>query len=141
MGSIFRTADAVGVSKIFLTGITPTPIDRFGRVRKSIQKTSLGATEYIPWEQMQFIEELLKQLKEDDVSLVSIEQDPGSIDYRTYTQTKDTAYIFGGEVEGVREDIRRASDAIIEVPMFGKKESLNVAVTAGIVLYQVRRDV
>ena len=92
VGSIFRTADGVGVQKIFLTGITPTPVDRFGRVRSEMHKTALGATEYFAWEHVLSAIELMKRLTEEGVAVVAVEQHADSTDYSKYVQTSDTAY-------------------------------------------------
>ncbi len=136
VGSIFRTADAVGVSKIYLTGYTPAPLDRFGRKENTIAKTALGAEENIPWEQGDVFE-VIEMLKKQHTEIVSIEQSKSSIDYKNYSPKNDTAFILGDEVRGVSPDILEKSDVILEVPMIGKKESLNVSVTAGVVLFRV----
>ena len=137
VGSIFRTADGAGVSKIYLTGYTPTPVDRFGRINPKIKKTSLGATESIPWERVPIVDELLSCLREKGVAVVAVEQHERSIQYKEYKQESDTAYLFGNEVDGVSDVHCKGANAVIEIPMAGKKESLNVAVVAGIVLYSV----
>lgn len=138
VGSIFRTADGAGVRKIFLTGYTPAPTDRFGRVQEEIQKTSLGAIESVPWEQYEHIETVLEELRKNHVRIHAVEQQDTSIDYRTVQQTEDTAYIFGNEVEGVPHAVCTAADAVVHIPMHGTKESLNVSVAAGIILFHAR---
>lgn len=137
VGSVFRTADGAGVSKLYLTGCTPAPIDRFGRMQPQVAKTSLGASETVAWEQYDSIATCMKKLKEDGVAIVVVEQLPHAVDYRTYTQNGDVAFLFGNEVDGVSEDIAKHADSIIAIPMHGKKESLNVSVAAGIVLFAV----
>jgi len=134
VGSVFRTADAAGVNRMYLTGYTPLPIDRFGRPQKDIAKTALGAQEYISWETND-IQVILKKLKSEGFSIVSIEQDPRSVSVYTYNAPKKVAYIFGNEVRGVSKQLRDKSDTIVEIPMHGKKESLNVSVTVGVVLF------
>ncbi len=149
VGSIFRTADAVGVNHIYLIGQTPTPVDRFGRERKDLAKVSLGAEKNIPWTYFKNEESLaqLQKMKKRGVVLVAVEQDEKSVDYRevVVTQPKNnpqktiskTALIFGNEVDGVSSEILKISDYIAEIPMKGKKESLNVSVSAGIVMYEL----
>lgn len=138
VGSIFRTADGAGVSKIYLTGYTPAPKDRFGREHAEIQKTSLGAAESVLWEQWDDLDTLLTKMRGDGVAIAAVEQYPRSVDYRTFTATPDTAFIFGNEVEGVPEDVCAAADVVLQIPMLGTKESLNVSVAAGIILFQYR---
>src|SRR5690606_11986656 len=121
VGSIFRTADAAGVSKIYLTGYTPAPVDRFGRVQKDIAKTALGAQEYVPWEQGT-VQAVMKKLKAQGVSLVAVEQDEQSILLPEYRAPTRVAFLFGNEVRGVSSQLRARCDAIIEIPMRGKKE-------------------
>lgn len=137
VGSIFRTADAMGVSRVFLTGYTPAPIDRFGRVVKDIHKTALGAQEYVPWQQGE-IRTILAQLKGDGYTLVALEQDDRSVSVATYQPDAKTALIVGNEVRGVSKQLRNACRVILEIPMCGKKESLNVSVATGVALYALR---
>jgi len=138
VGSIFRTADGAEVTKIYLTGYTPTPVDRFGRVVKEIEKTSLGATEGVLWKQYEDPYVLIEKLKSEGSTVVAVEQDQTSIPYDTFIPPEKTVYIFGNEVDGVDPELCKQADAIIEIPMYGKKESLNVSVTAGIILFQHR---
>lgn len=135
VGSIFRTSDAAGIAKLYLIGHTPTPIDRFGRPQKEIAKTSLGASEFIPWEHHETIESLIKELQKEGVYVVAVEQHADAVDYKTLHTDKPIAYIFGNEVDGVPPDICARCDAVIEIKMAGKKESLNVSVSAGVVLF------
>ncbi len=139
VGAIFRTADACGVSKIFLTGYTPTPEDRFGRPRKDVAKSALGAEKTIEWEYRENLDDLIKDLKEKDVEIVAVEQDESSIDYKDFEikDSQPTAFVFGNEVEGISKNILNKVDKIIEIPMVGEKESLNVSVSAGVVLFRV----
>ena len=138
VGSIFRTADATGVSKIYLSGHTPTPIDRFGRMRKDIAKVSLGAEKDIDWESVNNVEKLIKKLKKENFEIVGLEQDKRSVDYRDYRVGGKALVILGEEVKGVTRYVLDLCDQIIEIPMHGKKESLNVSVAAGIILYALR---
>jgi 23S rRNA (guanosine2251-2'-O)-methyltransferase len=135
VGAIFRTADGAGVSKIFLIGYTPTPIDRFGRSQSKIQKTSLGASDELEWEHALDILEVISKLKAEGIKIVAIEQAENSLPLNEFKLPPKVAYILGNEVEGVGGAALAASDFILEIPMLGSKESLNVSVTAGIVLY------
>jgi len=135
VGAIFRTADAAGVNKIFLTGYTPAPIDRFGRGRKDIAKTALGAENTVPWESVAGIHDIIARLRRDGVCVVAVEQDSRAIPCGEWRAPERTALIFGNEVDGLPEDVLADADEIIYLPMRGKKESLNVAVAAGVALY------
>lgn len=139
VGAIFRTADGAGVSKIFLTGYTPAPIDRFGRPRLSLMKTALGATETVPWEIEEDIQTLITRLNQEKVEIVAVEQHEKAIPYTEHTSVRDVAFIFGNEVEGVPEALSAEADAIVHIPMHGKKESLNVSTAAGIILFHSRQ--
>lgn len=138
VGSIFRTADAAGVSKIYLTGLTPAPVDRFGRVKKEIAKTALGAEKYVPWEKAARPQTIIRRLKKEGWTIIGVEQDASARDYRSFKTRKDSLFIFGNEVRGLPESVRSHCDVLIEIPMRGKKESLNVSVAAGIILFSVR---
>jgi 23S rRNA (guanosine2251-2'-O)-methyltransferase len=135
VGSIFRTADAAGVSRVFLSGYTPAPVDRFKRPNKEIAKTALGAETFLPWEQYESPSPLLKRLRADGWYIVGIEQDARATDFRAFKSREKTLYVLGNEVRGLSKSLRDACDALIQIPMKGKKESLNVAVAAGIVLF------
>ncbi|MCX6747586.1 MAG: TrmH family RNA methyltransferase [Candidatus Nomurabacteria bacterium] len=138
VGAMFRTADAAGVSKIYLTGYTPTPLDRFGRKRGDLAKSALGAEEFVLWEQKKSLATLISNLKKQGYIVIAVEQDKTSIDYRkisTKFKNKNLACIMGNEVTGVPKNILNKCDAIAEIPMHGKKESLNVSVALGVVLF------
>ena len=135
VGSIFRTADAAGVSKIYLLGVTPDPVDRFGRDRKDIAKVALGAEKTIPWQHVSTEEELFEKL--EGFQIVSIEQNEKSVDYKSVELKEKAAIIMGAEVEGVSKKLLEKSDIVAEIPMKGDKESLNVSVAVGVVLYQI----
>lgn len=139
VGSIFRTADAAGVRKIYLTGYTPAPVDHFGRVRKDIAKASLGAEKMIPWEHISRIGPLLAKLKKEKVLCVAVEQDKKSVDYKTVRPASRTAFIFGNEVSGLPRAVLDVVDIIAEIPMHGSKESLNVSVAVGVALFRILR--
>ena len=136
VGSIFRTADAAGVSKIILSGYTPTPLDRFGRERKDFGKVSLGAEASVPWQQVKSLATALTQLKKEGYVLAGLEQDKNSTPLFAYkTQNKNIALIVGNEVRGVSPALRKKMDVLLEIPMRGKKESLNVSVATGVALF------
>ncbi len=204
VGAIFRTSDAAGVAKIYLCGATPTPIDRFGRVRKDIAKTALGAEQTVSWEYCEDALTCARMCKGLGTQIIAVEQDPRAIPYTNpldqssietekkksslskynknakntdsvqltgqYTDTKKEstsicqltgkddaiekrgsselqltgvnawsgqarAFVFGDEVRGVSPEVLDLADAIIEIPMYGKKESLNVSVAVGIILF------
>ena len=136
VGSIFRTADAAGVSKLYLTGYTPRPVDRFGRVQKEIAKTALGAERSIAWEGAPSPSAIVSKLRRARWEIVGVEQDKRTRDYRTFILKHPTLFVFGNEVRGLPKSLRDACDELIEIPMRGEKESLNVSVAAGIVLFR-----
>lgn len=137
VGAMFRTADAVGIDKIYLVGYTPTPLDRFGRKRGDMVKSALGAEEYVPWEQVQNISILINKLKKSGFQIIAIEQDKNSINYKKVKPKDKNAFIVGPEVAGIPTSVLKKCDMIAEIPMHGKKESLNVATSLGVVLYGV----
>ena len=139
VGSIFRTAEAAGASHIYCTGTTPAPVDRFGRKRSDVAKVALGAENLVAWEYTKRPGDILKRLKGEGFEIVAIEQDARSVDYRTFKMSAEkVAFILGNEVGGISKKLLDAADQIIEIPLNGKKESLNVSVVAGIVLFRVR---
>jgi 23S rRNA (guanosine2251-2'-O)-methyltransferase len=139
VGAIFRTADAAGVSKIYLTGYTPRPTDTFGRIQKDIAKSALGAETWLPWEYRKTLLPLLRVLKKDGYTLIALEQDQKAIDYRKIKTAAKAAIVLGPEVTGLDQKILKECDSIVEIPMHGKKESLNVSVAAGIALFRILR--
>jgi tRNA G18 (ribose-2'-O)-methylase SpoU len=132
IGSFFRTADAFNVEKIYLCGITANPPHR------DIQKTALGATETVVWEYRQSISDLVKEMKNDGMTICSIEQTEKTTFLQDVPNLKEEkfALIFGNEVNGVDQDVINLSDYILEIPQFGTKHSLNVSVCAGVVLWE-----
>lgn len=198
MGSMFRTSDAAGVEKIYLCGITPTPVDEFGRVNKDIAKTALGAERYVKWEKVgsaphqnqsaswristgqassavanpKSIGKLIDKLRKEGYEVLAMEQSKGSIpyyEYRPHLRTSSQphpnpllekgegsrfspplikgkkeeglnkiALIVGNEVKGLPKSILKKVDKILEIPMYGRKESLNVSVAFGVVVFGIR---
>lgn len=141
VGSIFRTADAAGIEKLYLCGITPEPMDRFGKIRQQLAKVSLGAEKTVPWERCVSTSRLIDKIKKDGYKILAIEQSKKSIPYYTqypkrYTLPK-IVLILGNEVKGLPPAILKKCDKILEIPMRGKKESLNVAVAFGIVVFRL----
>jgi tRNA G18 (ribose-2'-O)-methylase SpoU len=137
VGAIFRTADAAGIAKIYLIGWTPAPLDRFGKKRQDIAKSALGAEDLIPWEQKKSLPALMSKLKREKYSIIAIEQDKNSVDYKKVKLGKKNAFIVGTEVSGIPKNILKKCDIIAEIPMRGKKESLNVSVAAGVALFRI----
>ena len=135
VGAIFRTCDGAGVAKVYLSGFTPTPTDRFGRAVPEIHKTALGAETIIPWEASDDLPALILKLQAEGIVVVAVEQSPIAIKLPDYQIKTKTGFIFGSETEGITADILDLVDEVLELPMLGEKESLNVSVTAGIVLY------
>ena len=144
VGSIFRTSDAAGVKKIYLTGYTSAPIDRFGKIRPEIHKTALGAETTIEWQKYKDIGKLITKLREvrlpkgSRTSIVTVEQTPNSLNYKKFKPRYPAVLIFGNEVRGLSKQILKKCDSVIEIPMHGKKESLNVSVSAGIILFSLK---
>jgi len=133
IGSVFRTADAFLVKKIYLCGITATP------PHKDIRKTALGATESVDWEYRKDTLELVDELKKSGAKIVSVEQAENSVMLNNYQiDSEETlVLIFGNEVKGVSQDVVSASDTILEIPQFGTKHSLNISVSTGVVVWDI----
>lgn len=131
IGSVFRTADAFLVEKIYLCGITATP------PHKEIQKTALGATETVTWEYYESVTDVITKLKLEQVVVFAVEQVDQAVFLDKFTTHHDTKYalIFGNEVYGVSEKAIAIADGCIEIPQLGTKHSLNIAVSAGIVIW------
>lgn len=140
VGSLFRTADGAGVSEIFLCGTTPTPIDRFERKRNDFAKVSLGAEESISWTYFEDTKSAIQNAKGDDYEIVALEQSPRSVSYGAFKSEKNIALILGPEVVGMSEEILSLADSVIEIPMRGQKESLNVSVAGGIAMYEILKN-
>ncbi len=181
VGSIFRTCDAAGVSKIFLCGYTPAPVDRFGRENKGLTKASLGAERWVLWEKVESLQGAIEKIKQlpsgnsqkcTDIFLlensscsaqsasqgifdnthsgsclvVGVEQSENSIDYRELKKStllassSQLALVFGNEVGGLSQEDLKLCDLVAEIPMHGRKESLNVAVSVGVVLFSLVAD-
>ena len=133
IGSVFRTSDAFLVEKIYLCGITAVP------PHKDIQKTALGATDSVPWEYKEDTLSLIKELKEQGVIVLSIEQADESTMLQDFIPEKGKKYavIFGNEVKGVQQEVVSSSDYCVEIPQYGTKHSFNISISVGIVLWDL----
>ena len=137
VGALFRTADSVGISRIIISGYSPTPLDRFGRVRSDMAKSALGAELSVPWEYCENIFEKIQEYKKNNYTVIGLEQHEQSIDYKKIDKTKNMVFIIGTETTGMESTLLAQCDIIAEIPMHGEKESLNVSVATGILLYRV----
>lgn len=133
IGSVFRTADAFLIEKIYLCGITATPPN------KEIHKTALGATETVSWEYAKDILEVIDTLQKENVAVLAIEQVENSISLQEFTPKSDQKYalVFGNEVKGVSQEAIKKCEGTIEIPQLGTKHSLNISVSAGIVVWDL----
>ena len=139
VGSIFRTADAVGISKLYLCGITPAPLDKYKQPVQKITKVSLGAEDDVKWESRESTAEAMMELEKQNHKICAIEQAPDSVPYYqlqpSANELDKIALVVGNEVDGLPDEIIAQADKILEIPMRGKKESLNVSVAFGIVAF------
>lgn len=133
IGSVFRTADAFLLRKIYLCGVCATPPD------KGIRKTALGATDSVAWEYAEDPLELVIKLQSKGIKVLAIEQAENSVMLDEFIPEKSQEYavVFGNEVKGVRQDVVSQSDEVIEIPQLGTKHSLNIAVSAGVVCWDL----
>ena len=133
IGSVFRTADAFLIEKIYLCGITATPPN------KEIHKTALGATETVDWEHKENVLEVIENLKAENVTVLAIEQVESAIFLQDFKVEKDQKYalVFGNEVFGVSQEAVAICDGCIEIPQLGTKHSLNISVSAGILVWDL----
>lgn len=133
IGSVFRTCDSFLIKKIYLCGITAVP------PHKDIHKTALGSTESVDWQYAENTMDVLNELKKENIKIISIEQVEHATMLQDFIPNKKTVYaiIFGNEVKGVDQQIVNASDIVIEIPQFGTKHSLNISVSAGIVIWDL----
>tara|TARA_R110002124_G_scaffold287364_1_gene474034 strand:+ start:68282 stop:68854 length:573 start_codon:yes stop_codon:yes gene_type:complete len=133
IGSVFRTADAFLIEKIYLCGITATPPHR------DIQKTALGATDAVTWEYAENTLKVIKKLQNENVFVAAVEQAENAILLQDFSVKKGTTYalVFGNEVKGVQQEVVTTSDAVIEIPQYGTKHSLNISVSTGVVVWDL----
>lgn len=140
VGSIFRTADAVGIDHIYLSGYTPLPVDRFGRDRQDMHKVAIGAEKTVSWSQLKNPELDIHELKNTGTHVIGIEQDKNSIGVFNYSKpenVKEVIIVMGEETLGMENWQRNICDDLVEIPMRGEKESLNVSVAFGVAVYQI----
>lgn len=135
VGSIFRTAETAGVKTVYCLGTTPLPVDRFGQKRKDFIKVSLGAEDLVKWEYQKTGTSLIKKLKKQGFKIIALEQSEDSVNYKKIKNVRDVVLIVGNEVGGVSKSLLKLADQIAEIPMRGKKESLNVSVATGIMVF------
>ncbi len=133
IGSVFRTCDAFLIEKIYLCGITAKP------PHKDIHKTALGSTDSVTWEYIEDTLELVERLKAKNIKIVSVEQTENATMLNDFTPQQQTTYaiVFGNEVKGVSQDVVNASNIVVEIPQFGTKHSLNISVSAGVVIWDL----
>lgn len=141
VGAILRTADGAGVSKVFFSGYTAIPSREekvfSTKAEKMIAKTALGAERSVAWEKIDDLSKLVKDFKKDKVKIISLENIKDAKDLKDFEANFPAALFLGNEIRGVPEEILKVSDAVISIPMRGKKESLNVSVAAGIAIYEI----
>lgn len=142
VGSIFRTADAASVSKIYLCGITSKPKDDFGFYKKRLSKVALGAEKYVDWEYAYFTKKVIQKLKKEGFKIIAVERSKRAKPYFKFSlkklKIKKAALILGNEIKGLDSKILKLADYVLEIPMLGKKESLNVSVAFGIIVFSLR---
>ena len=133
IGSVFRSADAFLIEKIYLCGITATP------PHKDIQKTALGATETVDWEHVEKTEELVTDLQQQDIEVLAIEQAENAIFLNDFIPQEEKKYalVFGNEVKGVQQFVVDLCNTVVEIPQYGTKHSLNISVSTGVVLWDL----
>ncbi len=136
VGSVFRTSDAFRVERLMLCGITSTP------PHAEIHKTALGAEESVSWEYRKTALEAVQELQKEGFTVLSVEQAEGSTSLPSFEAERGRKYavVLGNEVKGVHQEVIDASDGCLEIPQLGTKHSMNVSVTAGIIIYQFARD-
>ena len=133
IGAVFRTSDAFLIEKIYLCGITATPPN------KEIHKTALGATETVEWEYAKNVVEVVEKLQAENIAVYSVEQVEKSIMLNVFSVSENVKYalVFGNEVKGVSQEVVDLSKGVIEIPQLGTKHSLNISVSAGIVIWDL----
>ena len=133
IGSVFRTADAFLIEKIYLCGITAKP------PHKDIHKTALGSTESVDWEYRESTFDLVLELQKQGVNVQAIEQAEGALVLNEFTVNSEQSYavVFGNEVKGVAQEVVSACNGVLEIPQFGTKHSLNISVSAGVVIWDL----
>lgn len=131
VGSIFRSSDAGAVAHIHLCGMSAHP------PHAKLEKTALGAFEYVPWTYYERTKDCFAALREQSIPIVGIEVAEGAVDYTAFNWPKPAAIVFGNEVNGIHARNLRRCDAIVKIPMYGYKNSINVATAFGVILYGI----
>jgi tRNA G18 (ribose-2'-O)-methylase SpoU len=134
VGSMFRTADAVQLAGLFLCGMTATP------PRADMEKTALGATLTVPWDYWESAVAAVQWLQREGVAVVALEQAPAAIDYDRFAYPFPVCFVVGHEVRGVSAEILDLADHVVNIPMYGSKQSLNVAVSFGVLAYEIDKQ-
>lgn len=134
IGSMFRTADAAALSGLYLSGMCATP------PRPDIEKTALGATEMVPWNYTKDPLEIISNLKDENIAVIVLEQVEHAKPYTVFEYPFPCCFVVGNEVNGVSPEISNAADYAVEIPMSGAKQSLNVAVSFGVIAYEISRQ-
>lgn len=145
VGSLLRTTDGLGVTKVFLTGYTPYPLTKndsrmphiSAKIQKQIQKTALGAESTVDWEHFDDVFECVNTLKNDKYTIAGLEQTSNAIDIAKYQPTDKIALIVGRETEGIEQEVLDLCDVVLEIPMRGAKESFNVVQASAMALYKL----
>jgi 23S rRNA (guanosine2251-2'-O)-methyltransferase len=137
VGAMLRTGDAIGVTKFYFSGFTPTPLDKFHRPVKEIAKTALGAEKTIAWQYDKSPFAIIAGLKNEGYLIIGLEQDARAVDYKSLSLPTKALVIVGSEVEGMLPSLRELCDVLLDIPMKGNKESLNVATAFGILMFRV----
>lgn len=143
VGAVFRTSDGVGIEKVYLCGYTPSPLhEQLGHIRPQVAKVALGAEEWIAWEKRPNAWRLLDELKKQGYTIIALEQNKRSVPLDsvklTKTQWEKGVLVVGHELEGLSTGVLKRADIIAEIPMVGKKHSLNVSVAFGVAAYALR---
>ena len=146
VGSLLRTAEGLGVKTVYLTGYTPFPLKQSDprlphlvkKVDKQISKTALGAEQLVNWQHEESVNQVIKILKADGFSVCALEQTAESVNLTKFETPEKVAILVGREVEGIEPEVLRLCDKVLEIPMFGKKESFNVAQAAAMAMFYCR---
>ncbi len=146
VGSLLRTAEGLGVTKVYLTGYTPYPLSTTdsrlphlaAKIDAQISKTALGAEKTLQWEHLDMVEPLIKQLEAEGYTVCALEQSPEAVSLPDYAPAEKIALLLGSEVEGLSPELLKLCPIHLEIPMFGSKESFNVVQAAAMALYHCR---
>lgn len=134
VGSIFRTSDAGAAAHIHLCGLTAYPPN------VKLAKTALGALDYVPWTYHDHVDQALERLRADRIPIAAIEVARGAVSHAAYAWPRPVAIVFGNEVTGIRPETLARCDAVVQIPMHGYKNTINVATAFGVVLYEILRQ-